>query len=112
MKKEPRPRIIPSITARVETGCGNLYVTVGLTKEGQPFEVFAILGKSGGCAACQSAALTKSISQGIRHGVPVEEYLKLLIGVRCPSPGIEVLSCPDAIGQVLKKVCEGEYKGR
>ncbi len=110
MGKTPRPEIVPSVTARVKTGCGNLYVTVGII-DNKPFEVFAVLGHAGGCAACQTEAITKSISQGIRHGVPIEEYIKLLVGIRCPSPafsdGEEILSCSDAIGKTLMRFKDG-----
>lgn len=97
------------------TGCGNLYITVGL-EDGKPFEVFATLGKSGGCSACFTVTLTKSISQGIRHGVPTEEYIKLLIGSSCPNTtwqeGKPILSCPDAIGQALREVNDAYTKTR
>lgn len=104
--KIPRPKEIKSTITRISLTCGKLYVTIG-EHEGKVFEIFATIGKSGGCTTCFLQALTLSITQGIRHGVPVEVYIKKLIGSRCPSPsmdeGNQYLSCVDAIGQVLKK---------
>jgi ribonucleoside-diphosphate reductase alpha chain len=94
--------------------CGKIYITVG-EQEGKVYEVFATIGKSGGCTTCFLQALTLSISQGIRHGVPLDIYVKKLIGTRCPSPsfdsGTNYLSCVDAIGQVLQKKAE-ELNGK
>jgi ribonucleoside-diphosphate reductase alpha chain len=104
--KIPRPKVINSSTIRVSLTCGKLYITIG-EHENKIFEVFATIGKSGGCTTCFLQSLTLAISQGIRHGVPIEDFYKKLIGTRCPSPsldeGIQYLSCVDAIGQTLKK---------
>ena len=106
LSKSKRPKIVQSSTESALTGCGKAYIIIG-TVNNKPYEVFSILGKCGGCAAALNEALTRSISQGLRYGVPVEEYTKLLIGIRCPSPGFDeglpILSCPDAIGQLLQK---------
>jgi ribonucleoside-diphosphate reductase alpha chain len=86
------------------TGCGNLYVT---TNEGAagPFELFAHIGKTGGCAASQTEAIGRLVSLALRSGVDPAAVAKQLRGVRCPFPssnrGHRVLSCADAIGQVL-----------
>ena len=42
-----RPRSLPSTTTKLSTELGNLYVTVCLDEDGQPFEVFGSLGKAG-----------------------------------------------------------------
>ena len=43
----PRPRSLPSVTTKLATELGNLYVTVCLDEDGHPFEVFGSLGKAG-----------------------------------------------------------------
>jgi ribonucleoside-diphosphate reductase alpha chain len=100
----PRPEMLTGQTVRMMTGCGNLYVT---TNEGAagPFELFAHIGKTGGCAASQTEAIGRLVSLALRSGVDPAAVAKQLRGVRCPFPssnrGHRVLSCADAIGQVL-----------
>lgn len=104
MEKRKRPKVTKGFTHRVKTGCGYVYITPNW--DGSTLiEVFATLGKAGGCAHAQLEAITRMISLGLRYGIPVEEFVKELKGIRCPSPsldeGKEILSCPDAIAGVL-----------
>jgi ribonucleoside-diphosphate reductase alpha chain len=101
----PRPEVVSGRTTRMETGCGNLYVTTNDTEEG-PFELFAHIGKTGGCAASQTEAIGRLVSLALRSGVEPRAVARQLRGVRCPYPswnrGHKVLSCADAIGQALE----------
>ena len=107
----PRARPIQThgVTERIQTGCGRLYVTVNSDDQGMA-EVFAQMGKTGGCASSQTEAAGRLISLALRSGVKPDEIIKQIKGIRCPSPawqnGKMVLSCPDAIGQVLQH-CTG-----
>lgn len=109
--KQSRPKVTEGKTARVSTGCGNMYVTVNYAN-GEVFEVFAALGKAGTCAKVQSEALTRTITLALRFGMPLAEIVKEIEFLRCPVPswedGNQILSCPDAIAKVLKGELPGE----
>ena len=45
-KPKKRPPLLSGRTVKIGTSYGNLYLTLNFT-DGQPFEVFATLGKSG-----------------------------------------------------------------
>jgi ribonucleoside-diphosphate reductase alpha chain len=106
-----RPVETKGTVARVNTGCGSLYITVAYDDKGI-FEVFATLGKSGGCASAQLEATCRLITLALRCGVDVASVVKQLRGIRCPSiawdEGKSILSCADAIASVLEKHISGE----
>jgi ribonucleoside-diphosphate reductase alpha chain len=91
-------------TREKTTGCGSLYVTVNEDDFG-PREVFANMGKAGGCASASTEAIGRLISLAFRYGVPPEKIVKQLRGIRCHEPhgfgSNQILSCPDAIGKAL-----------
>lgn len=101
-----RPKQLDGKTFKMATGCGSIYITMNFN-EGKPFEVFAKLGKSGGCSACHTEALTRAISIGLRAGVPLEEYYDHMKDIQCNNPtvseGENIKSCPDAIAKVMKQ---------
>lgn len=101
-----RPKITRGVTERVNTGCGNMYVTINFDDQGV-CEAFATLGKAGGCAAAQLEATSRLISNALRCGLDLGAIVKNLRGIRCPSisweNGKAVMSCSDAIAGVLEK---------
>ncbi|MHB9114493.1 MAG: vitamin B12-dependent ribonucleotide reductase [Thermoleophilia bacterium] len=106
-----RGAVLVGETREKVTGCGSLYVTINEDEHG-PREIFANMGKAGGCASASTEALGRLMSLAFRYGAPPEKIAKQLKGIRCHVPlGFgpqQVLSCPDAIGKALSdKYCGG-----
>lgn len=113
--KANRPKITTGITIQKETGCGHLFVIINGDGNGNdPLEVFASLGKSGGCSACQNEAITRSITLGLKYGIPVQEFISELRGIKCPQPivsgSVTTLSCADALAHALQEYVDEHYK--
>lgn len=104
-----RPETLEGFTTKMATGMGQLYVTV-TEYEGQPFEVFATIGKSGKSTTAKTEAIGRLISLALRSGVDVAEIIEQVKGISGEhavfQKGGPVLSIPDAIGRVL----ENRYK--
>ena len=105
----PRARITTGKTSKFRMGCGTLFVTVNKDDKGV-CEVFANLGKAGGCPS-QSEATCRVVSAALRSGVDPKAIVDQLSGIRCLSTAVarktnkevNVLSCPDAIAQALEE---------
>ncbi len=105
----PRTRVTTGKTSKFRMGCGTLFVTVNKDDKGI-CEVFANLGKAGGCPS-QSEATCRAVSAALRSGVDPKVIVDQLRGIRCLSTAvarksnkeIDVLSCPDAIAQALEE---------
>jgi ribonucleoside-diphosphate reductase alpha chain len=99
-----RSPVLRGETREKVTGCGSLYVTVNEDDYG-PREIFANMGKAGGCASASTEAIGRLISLAFRYGAPPDKIVKQLRGIRCHVPlGFgpnQILSCPDAIGKAL-----------
>ena len=110
----PRPKVTYGMTREIRTGCGDLYVTITEDEKGEPFEVFAQLGKSGGCAASQTEAIGRLASLALRSGIPWSLVVKQLKGISCDRPwGLgknKILSCADAVGKAIEMYIEEKIR--
>lgn len=102
MKK--RPASLEGFTKMVMTGCGKIYVTVTFN-EGRVFEVFANIGKAGGCAASQTEAIGRLVSFAAREGMDLIEVVEQLSGITCHRGDLkgDQQACAHVIAQVLKE---------
>jgi len=111
LRVKPRPRTMKGVTYRVETPLGTAFITVNQNGEGEPFEVFANVGKGGSDTAAVSEAIGRLVSLILRLPSPmsprerVEQIVNQLSGIGGRRPmgfGKErVRSLPDAVAQVL-----------
>jgi ribonucleoside-diphosphate reductase alpha chain len=109
----PRDRVTWGQTLKFRMSCGTLFVTVNRDERGL-CEVFANLGKAGGCSA-QSEATCRAASVALRSGVDPKEIVEQLRGIRCLSTArarsnghaTDVLSCPDAIAKTIEEAMNG-----
>jgi ribonucleoside-diphosphate reductase alpha chain len=108
---KPRPVRVEGATYKIQTPLGNAFITVNNDEEGNPFEVFATIGKAGSEVAGMAEALGRLISTNLRYGnhlPPIEraknimEQLAGIGGSRSVGFGPnKVRSLPDAIAKAL-----------
>ncbi|RPI34337.1 MAG: TSCPD domain-containing protein, partial [Nitrospiraceae bacterium] len=105
-----RPEAIIGETRTMKTGCGTIYVTINEDKNGHLFEVFANMGKAGGCASSQAEAIGRLVSLALRSNIEPEAIISQLKGITCHqqtwSSGGKITSCSDAIAKALEKYTE------
>jgi ribonucleoside-diphosphate reductase alpha chain len=118
VEPRPRPRKTSGYTIKSRTGCGTLFISVNRDDHGL-CEVFANLGKAGGCPS-QSEATCRVVSAALRSGVDPEVLIEQLKNIRCLSTitrrktnkDICVLSCPDAIARAIEETLGDNCKAR
>ncbi len=107
IKPRERPKKTYGVTVEMPTGCGSLYITINEDGSGMPFEVFARLGKAGGCASAQTEGLGRAMSLMLRSKIDPWEIVRQFKGISCDrhyGVGVnKILSCPDAMGKALEE---------
>jgi len=100
-----RPDVVYGFTQKVQTGLGDLYLTVNEV-EGKPFEVFATIGRSGRSITAKAEAIGRLVSLALRSGVHVRDVVGQLKGIGGEHPVFQkkglLLSIPDAVAWVLE----------
>jgi len=106
LRPRPRPDVITGRTQKILTGYGALYVTVNEDEKGL-FEIFAQIGRGGGYTASFTEGIARLVSLCLRSGVPVDEIIDQLEGIRSPRIAVDhgerVYSIPDAIAKAIKR---------
>ena len=110
-KTRDRPRSLPSTTTRLQTEMGNLFVTVSVDDDGEPFEVFGALGKGGSFQHGVTELACRLISLHLRRGTPVEEIVDQIQGIAEMQPfwntlgdgrSVPIHGLGDGIAHILK----------
>jgi ribonucleoside-diphosphate reductase alpha chain len=111
--RAPRPMMVEGVTYKTQTPVGDTYITLNHDQQGEPFEVFITIGKSGSDVAAMADALGRMISLNLRlaGNLPPRERIRQVIsqlsgigGARSVGFGENrVRSLPDAIAKVLAK---------
>lgn len=111
-RERPRPDVLSGVTQRIDTGYGKIYVNINEDENGEPFELFATIGNSGGFTASFTEGLAKTISYALRSGVDPHEIAEDLQGIRSPKvawdKGEQINSIPDAIGVAMRRYLDDE----
>jgi hypothetical protein len=81
-KKMRRPVATESFTVERRSHCGELFITVTMSRN-RPFEVFIRFGKAGGCSSAMADGLARLLSYGLRSGLSPQEAAKALSGISC-----------------------------
>ena len=106
-----RPRSLPSTTTKLNTEYGNLYVTVSVDEDGEPFEVFGHLGKRGSFQNGVTELACRLISLHLRRGTPLAEIIDQCQGITEMQPfwnqlgdgrSVPVHGLGDGIAHILK----------
>jgi ribonucleoside-diphosphate reductase alpha chain len=111
--RAPRPMMVEGVTYKTQTPVGDTYITLNHDQNGEPFEVFVTVGKSGSDIAAMADALGRMISLNLRlaGNLPPRERIRQVIsqlsgigGARSVGFGENrVRSLPDAVAKILAK---------
>jgi len=105
IKKRKTPQIADGTRIRKDTGCGMLYVHVYKDLDGKEIEVFADLGKAGGCPSAFTEGLGRLSSLALKHGATMQEIRDELIEIKCTKEkGFGenyIASCLDGVGKAV-----------
>ena len=119
-QKRERPRSMSGTTTVLETEHGNLYLTLSVDEDGEPFEVFGQLGKAGTFERGATETACRLVSLLLQQGAPVSEIVEQLKGIHEMQPWPNhlpngtsgwVLGIADAIAHVLRPFETGSQHG-
>ena len=104
-RKRKTPQIADGTRIRKDTGCGMLYVHIYKDLDGKEIEVFADLGKAGGCPSAFTEGLGRLSSLALKHGASMQEIRDELIEIKCTKEkgfgDNYIASCLDGVGKAV-----------
>jgi ribonucleoside-diphosphate reductase alpha chain len=106
-----RPPVMHGLTYKTQTPLGDAFITINKDSEGNPFEAFITIGKSGSDVAAMTDALGRIISLALRlqSPVPARERVRQIVAQLSGIGGMRTIgfgenrvrSVPDAVAKVL-----------
>jgi len=106
-----RPVRVEGATYKILTPLGNAFITINQDENGNPFEIFVIIGKAGSEVSAMAEALGRLISTNFRFGnhLPAKERAREIMeqlrgigGGRSVGFGPnKIRSLPDAVGRAI-----------
>ncbi|HIH18004.1 MAG TPA: hypothetical protein HA282_01940 [Nanoarchaeota archaeon] len=109
-QRKERKEISEGKTVRVKTPIGTAFVTLNFD-DGEPRETFINVGKSGSDISADSEAIGRLISLCFRYGIPLDEVISQLKGIKSNPIITEkgwVYSLADGIAKALEIMNQGE----
>lgn len=108
---KPRPEIVSGDTQHIKVGCGKIYCTVNIDQSEELVETFVNTGADGVCPGF-SQGISRMVSLAARCGIAPEDIVDQLTSVSCRNcKGLEVKSCPDAIGRAIARKLNLKTRG-
>lgn len=112
-KVYPRPKQLQGVTVSRKSPFGTAYITINRDEQGNPFEVFIMVGKAGSDLQADAEGLGRMISLQLRTTAPANrmEMLRLVVGqlsgiggARAEGMGPHrIRSLPDVVASVLNQ---------
>lgn len=113
----PKPRIQkwPSMSIRIDSPNGYLYLTILEDDSGRPCKIETIMGKTGTDLAAWARATDQLVNLLLDNGVGINEIVDRLSGIMVEKPkrlpsGIYVKSGPDGIAVAFMEYKREKYK--
>lgn len=105
----PRAKTYSGPTIRYQTNCGWVYITVNSDDNGRIVEVFARMGKTGGCSGAFLESIGRTISIALQCGVDPKELASQYDDIKCLGQGLDQgsrMNCALAVAAAIRHVIE------
>lgn len=107
MARKKRPVVLKSETHKLKTSCGNLFLRFGYTDDGELFETFATIGKSGNCIYGMLEGISRLLCDIFKYDISLDDKIHAInqlksinCGQKFKNGDREHLSCLDLIANM------------